>query len=186
MPRKKIEDKPDDIFSTGLLDSLKDATSEEAAPAPEPPPVPAPKLEVVTPEVAVEKKQSKPEAPKTEKPKKQKRQAGALLKNTSVEIDNVAFKAKMTPALRKLWSDFKSDFEEALGARLDDSNVVRPLVELIICDYQEQILEAAAERRGEVSRPSNRDRVAMAEFDAVVGEVLEQGLKKRRKKSAQA
>ena len=167
-----------DIFSRGEFASkLKDATSKTAVGEP----VAAPTQQTNT----VELDASKPRKAhvKPQRPAKKPQQKPRVVVEPDNNTENVTLRFRVPSGLKGDWSEFKGELSSALGVSLNDSNLGRPLFELLMVDYREQILEQAAEIRGTLKRPALNDRMGMAEFDEEIGQMLKKAIKQRRKKS---
>ena len=167
-----------DIFARGeFANMLKDATSKTAVGEPvvaKSAPVAPPKQRTTTKPASA--------ASKASKPKPAQNKAPVVISEPSGK--NVPLRFRIPTELKGEWSNFTGELEAALGGvSLDDSNLGRPLLELLLVDYREQILEQAAELEGKLKRPSLSDRLAMAEFDAEIGQMLKSAIRQRRKKA---
>jgi len=133
----------------------------------------ADKLKAATSKTAVDEPVAVASAPTPARtPRTQVRQAPAVVAKTETP------KKKAKPR-----SVVTTELSAALGGvSLDDSNLGRPLIELLLVDYREQILSQAAELEGKLKRPALSDRLAMAEFDDQIGQVLKKAITQRRRK----
>ncbi len=95
---------------------------------------------------------------------------------------NVGLKFRVPQSVKSDFQTFIAELSAALGGvSLDDSNIGRPVLELLLLEHRGRILQAAKEHRGELRRPTNRDVVAMAEFDEALGEILREGIASRKR-----
>jgi hypothetical protein len=92
---------------------------------------------------------------------------------------NVALKFRVPYALRADFQAFKTELSAKLGVLLDDSNIGRPYLELLLSDFRERILEIAESHRSKLRRPAHTDAVAMAEFDDSLGNIIREGVRRR-------
>ena len=113
------------------------------------------------------------------KPKKTSR----VVKVPSENTQNVPLRFRIPSDLKGEWSSFMGELTAALGGvSLDDSNIGRPLIELLLVDYKDRILGNAEAIKGTLKRPALADRLAMAEFDEEIGQVLRKSITQRKKR----
>ena len=102
--------------------------------------------------------------------------------NTKAPLRNVGMKLRLPQSMKAEFQTFKAEFSAALGGvYIEDSNIGRPLIELLLADDRERILELAGEKRDTLRRPMNHDALAMAEFDAALAAIISEALKQRRR-----
>ena len=134
-----------------------------------------------------EKARKRPSAPAKKKPT----QVAARVEKTPerptdepgrVIPKNVGLKFRVPPAVKSEFATFMAELSGALGGvSLDDSNIGRPVLEILLLEHRDRILQAAKEHSGELIRPTNRDLVAMAEFDEALGNIIREGVSTRRR-----
>lgn len=120
-----------------------------------------------------------PAEPTSGSPEPEKRKNGAL----KAPEANVPLKARVPRTLRANFAKLIADLSAALdGVKLDDSNVLRPVIERLILKH-EYLVEAFAAHAGELKRPPNGDAVAMLEFDDAIGKLIDEAEKLHRQRS---
>lgn len=140
----------------------------------------APDAPVEAPSDAID--EEKPESDK-QATKAAKKTAPRTRPLPSMSESNVEFRFRIPKELKVEWATFKAELSGRLdGVSLDDSNVGRALMEVILFDYKDQILSQAGEFEGQLRRPANTDRVGMAELEAEISEIFRKGLRQRRRK----
>ena len=185
-----------DIFSNERLTAAMTAATapdiEEEAPVKEPKakaPTPIPVREAM-PEAKAAVPAPTPVGKKVVEPQQD---ANSAVEDSSSEEapaasleQNVGLKFRVPQSLRSHFMSFKAEFSAALGGiALDDSNPGSvPLLERFLVNERERILEVAKQYRGELTRPTNRDPVAMAEFDHLLGEIFQKAGRVRKRKTA--
>jgi hypothetical protein len=96
---------------------------------------------------------------------------------------NVPLKARVPRTLRSNFAKLIADLSAALdGVKLDDSNILRPVIERLILKH-EYLVEAFTAHAGELKRPPNGDAVAMLEFDDAIGKFIDEAEKLQKQRN---
>jgi len=182
-----------DIFADESLARAQDALQAATAPvrkiplpqAPKAPRTEAPRATATQkPEKAPEKltAASKPSGGGEESPPEEPRSPSAPEPLARKVERNVGMKLRLPQSMKADFQTFKAELSTALGGTyIEDSNIGRPLIELLLADDRERILEVAREHRDTLRRPINRDALAMAEFDSALSSIFTEALRRRRK-----
>ena len=170
----------DERFTTALAGATR--TADPSSTQPIDPPSSAPTEQLArelepTPRSQVPRPAERPEQGRVVRP--------AVEETPRPPEPNVPFRLRVPQNLRSDFHKFKADLAAVLGGvALDDSNLVRPLVEHFLVEYRERILEEAAAFRGRLKRPPNGDAVGMAEFDHAIGEIFRKARRRRSPESS--
>ena len=98
---------------------------------------------------------------------------------------NVLFRARIPQESKTGWMQLKSNMSAVLSRSLDDANLLRPLMEIIITEYEQDILEAATDAAQDFpKRPANNKPMEMLEFDNAIKEIYQKALSARKRKRA--
>lgn len=96
-----------------------------------------------------------------------------------VEATDAHLKFRVRQSTRARFDSFKAELSCALGgARLMDSNLGRALMDWFLEHAADSVIAAARGGPGGVRRPPSDDPVAMAAFDAALGELISDALKR--------
>jgi len=179
---------PLDIFASSRFAEAMARSTEELSVEPagqarvEPLVVPTPDAEPKSPSpMDVPETKQVSAAPRRSKKKEEAAfSRGEMPRPMVIREANVSLKFRVPYDLRAQFQTFKAELSSTLGTLLDDSNLARPYLELLVSDFRERILEVAETRRGMLRRPGHGDTVAMAEFDEALAEIIRDAVRRRR------
>jgi hypothetical protein len=77
---------------------------------------------------------------------------------------------------------FRAEWRAALGAQIDESQVGRVLIDVLLLELAPYILDVTAERGDPIKRPVNRDHVAMAAFEESLKAIVLEATKRHRRR----
>ena len=170
----------DERFTTALAGATRPADPSETEPLPTEPIDPPPSAPTEQPVRELERA-PRSQVPRPAEPANQGRAILPTVKETPPPPEpNVPFRLRVPQNLRSEFHRFKAELASVLGGvALDDSNLVRPLIEDFLVEHRDRILEEAAAFRGRLKRPPNGDAVGMAEFDHALGEIFRKARRRR-------